>query len=162
MYLAAVEGVRLPAPTLSGLEDWRRQRHALIHLVVAGRDSEINEDQPAPRTESRIPKIGAATRIMLAHNPSLAGFGLWTVTYLPVTYWIEILSINLLQLEHDCMHLEHARPSDWRHAHEHVLVELLSRRFDLVIALLGYRHWPLSAREQFIRWHIQPAITTKH
>lgn len=162
MYLATVEGVRLPIPTPSELNDWRQRQHALVHLAVAGRDLSLDENTPSPRTTSRIPKIGAAARILLAHNPPLVNFGLWVWVYPSVAQSTELLAVNLLQLERDCMHAKHERPSKWRRDHEHTLVELLSQRFDLVMALLGYRHWPTSAQAQFIAWHILPALVTKH
>lgn len=162
MYLATMEGARLPIPTSDNLYDWRQRQHALIHLSVAGHNLSEDADVPNLRTTSRIPKIGAATRILLAHNPALVNFGFWVSAHPLIASSTEILAINLLQLEHDCMHLEHVRPSVWRHDHEHVLVELLSQRFDLVIGLLGYRHWPLSIREQFISWHINPVLVSRN
>ncbi len=162
MYLATSEGTHLPIPALIAIQDWKRRQHALIHLSVAGHNLSGDEDLPNLRTTSRIPKIGAATRILLAHNPTLIDFGFWVSVYPLMVGSTEILAINLLQLEHDCMHLAHARPSKWRHDHEHALVELLSERFDLVTVLFGYRHWPLSIREQFIGWHINPVLASRN
>lgn len=159
MYLATSQGMPLPVPAIQEIRDWRHRQHAMIHLAVAGHNLSTDENLPSPRATSRIPKIGAATRILLAHNPSLVNFGFWVFVYPTVVSQTELLAANLLQLEHDCMHLEHIRPSEWRHHHEHALVELLSHRLDLVITLLGYRHWAPIFREQFIAWHITPALT---
>lgn len=160
MYLATSQGVPLPVPAIQGLRDWQHRQHAMIHLAVAGHDLSADENLPNLRATSRIPKIGAAARILLAHSPALVNFGFWVFVYPTVVSQTELLAANLLQLEHDCMHLDHVRPSEWRHCHEHALVELLSRRLDLVMALLNYRHWPMGFREQFIGWHIAPAFTT--
>lgn len=162
MYLIASEGARLPIPTPAAIQDWGQRQHILIHLAAAGHDLLANVDLPNPRTTSRIPKIGAAARILLTHNPVLVNFGFWVPIYPWVIHSIEVLAASLLQLEHDCMHQAHARPSQWRHDYEHALVELLSMRPDLVTALFSYRHWSPHVREQFIDWHIAPVIASPH
>ena len=164
MYLTTLEGVRLPIPTPSEFQDWRDEQSVKFHIATAGGNPSAHCDTPSLRTQSRVPKIGASARVhttwMLIQW--LVDSGLWEVVSAQLKVSIEVLAAQLLQLELDCMHLAHVQPSVWRRDHEGTLVEILSRRPDLVAGLVvfDYRGSPRLVREFFICWHILPALGT--